>query len=141
MSETFHVSLPARLSKVRELSSMVEAFGNANGLSQQRVFVMNLALDELIANTVMHGLQDVPTEIDITLQVHAERLVLTIEDNGRPFDPTRGGPADVTSSLEDRAVGGLGLHLIKAFADRLSYEFVNGRNRVTMEHDLSPSSD
>ena len=51
ISKTFHVSLPARLSKVRELSSMVEAFGDANGLSQQRVFVMNLALDELIANT------------------------------------------------------------------------------------------
>ena len=141
MPETFHVSLPARLSKIRELSSMVEAFGDANGLSQQRVFVMNLALDELIANTVMHGLQDVPTEIDITLQVHADRLVLTMEDNGRPFDPMRGRPADVTSSLEDRGVCGLGLHLIKTFADRLSYEFMNGRNRVTMEHDLSPPAD
>ena len=46
MPETFHVSLPARLSKIRELSRMVEEFGDANGLSQQRVFVMNLALDE-----------------------------------------------------------------------------------------------
>ena len=64
-----------------------------------------------------------------------------MEDNGRPFDPMQGRPADVTSSLEDRAVGGLGLHLIKTFANRLSYEFVNGRNRVTIEHDLSPSSD
>ena len=141
MPKTFHVSLPARLSKIRELSRMVEEFGDANGLSQQRVFVMNLALDELIANTVMHGLRDVPTEFDITLQIHADRLVLIMEDNGRPFDPMQGRPADVTSSLEDRAVGGLGLHLIKTFADRLSYEFVNGRNRVTMEHDLSPSSD
>ena len=135
------MSIPARLSKARELPSMVEAFGDANGLSQQRVFVMNLALDELIANTVMHGLQDVPTEIEITLQVHADRLALTMEDNGRPVDPTRGRPADVTSSLEDRAVGGLELHLIKTFADRFSYEFANGRNRVTMEHGLSPLSD
>ena len=91
MSDKFHVSIPVRLSKVRELSSMVEAFGDANGLPQQRVFVINLALDELITNTVMHGLKDVPTEIDIMLQVHADTLVLTMEDNGQPFDPTRGG--------------------------------------------------
>ena len=51
MPETFHVSLPARLSKIRELSRMVEEFGDANGLSQQRVFVMNLALDELNGRT------------------------------------------------------------------------------------------
>ena len=90
MSDKVHVSIPVRLSKVRELSSMVEAFGDANGLPQQRVFVINLALDELITNTVMHGLKDVPTEIDIMLQVHADTLVLTMEDNGQPFDPTRG---------------------------------------------------
>ena len=90
MSDKFHVSVPVRLSKVRELSSMVEAFGDANSLPQQRVFVINLALDELITNTVMHGLKDVPTEIDIMLQVHADTLVLTMEDSGQPFDPTRG---------------------------------------------------
>ena len=90
MSDKVHVSIPVRLSKVRELSSMVEVFGNANGLPQQRVFVINLALDELITNTVMHGLKDVPTEIDIMLQVHADTLVLTMEDNGQPFGPTRG---------------------------------------------------
>ena len=74
MSDKVHVSIPVRLSKVRELSSMVEAFGDANGLPQQRVFAINLALDELITNTVMHGLKDVPTEIDIMLQVHADTL-------------------------------------------------------------------
>ena len=142
MAEEFHVTIPARLSEVRELSGMVEAFGDANGLPDPKVFVINLALDELITNTVTHGLEDkADAEIRIAMRVDAGTLILVMEDNGHPFDPTRDTDADVSSSLEERAIGGLGLHLVKSFADRISYEFVEGRNRLTMEHDLTKVSD
>ena len=74
------------------------------------------------------------------MRVVAGTLILVMEDNGQPFDPMEDTNADVTSSLEERAVGGLGLHLVKSFADRISYEFVEGRNRLTMEHDLAGAS-
>ena len=142
MAEELRVTIPARLSEVRELSSMVEAFGDANNLPDPKVFVINLALDELITNTVTHGLEDMAdAEIRIRMRVVAGTLILVMEDNGQPFDPTQDTNADVTSSLEERAVGGLGLHLVKSFADRVSYEFVEGRNRLTMEHDLAKASE
>ncbi|MYN64723.1 MAG: ATP-binding protein [Acidobacteria bacterium] len=142
MAEELRVTIPARLSEVRELSSMVEAFGDANDLPDPKVFVINLALDELITNTVTHGLEDMAdAEIRIRMRVVAGTLILVMEDNGQPFDPTQDTNADVTSSLEERAVGGLGLHLVKSFADRVSYEFVEGRNRLTMEHDLARASE
>ena len=142
MAEDLHVTIPARLSEVRELSGMVEAFGDANGLADPKVFVINLALDELITNTVTHGLEDkADAEIRISMRVDAGTLILVMEDNGQPFDPTQDTSADISSSLEERAIGGLGLHLVKSFADRISYEFVEGRNRLTMEHDLSKESD
>lgn len=142
MAEELRVTIPARLSEVRGLSSMVEAFGDANGLPDPKVFVINLALDELITNTVTHGLEDMAeAEIRIMMRVVAGTLILVMEDNGQPFDPTQETNADVTSSIEERAVGGLGLHLVKSFADRIRYEFVEGRNRLTMEHDLAKASD
>ena len=142
MAEELDVTIPARLSEVRELSGMVEAFGDANGLPDPKVFVINLALDELITNTVTHGLEDkADAEIRIRMQVDGGTLVLVMEDNGQPFDPTQETDADVTSSLEERAIGGLGLHLVKSFADRITYEFVGGRNRLTMEHDLARASE
>ena len=138
MAEELNVTIPARLSEVRDLSRMVEAFGDANGLADPKVFVINLALDELITNTVTHGLEDkTDAEIRIRMRVRADTLILVMEDNGQPFDPTQHTNADVTSSLEERAIGGLGLHLVKTFADRVAYEFVEGRNRLTMEHDLT----
>lgn len=142
MSDEFHVSIPARLSEVRELSRLVEAFGDANGLPDPKVYVINLALDELITNTVMHGLEEVSeAEIAITLRVAAGKLILIMEDNGKRFDPTQDTQADVSSTLEDRAVGGLGLHLVKSLTDRMSYEFANGWNRLTLEHDLTPAAE
>ena len=142
MAEELRVTIPARLSEVRELSSMVEVFGDANDLPDPKVFVINLALDELITNTVTHGLEDMAdAEIRIRMRVVAGTLILVMEDNGQPFDPTQDTNADVTSSLEERAVGGLGLHLVKSFADRISYEVVEGRNRLTMEHDLAKAAE
>ena len=55
-------------------------------------------------------------QIDISLWVDAGTLFLVMEDNGHPFDPTADSSADLSSSLQDRQVGGLGLHLVKSFA-------------------------
>lgn len=138
MADPLRVSIPARLSEVRELSSMVEAFGDAHGLPDPKVFVINLALDELITNIVMHGLEDAgAVRIDITLRVDESTLFLVVEDNGNPFDPTRDAEPDTSSALQERPVGGLGLHLVKSFADRMEYNFVDGKNRLTVEHDLA----
>ena len=138
MSEELHVKLSPRLSELRSMSTMVEEFGDAHQLPLPKVFVINLTLDELIANVVTHGsFGDVPNpEIEVHLKVDHDVLILTMEDNGDMFDPTIDTKPDTTSSLQSREVGGLGLHLVKSFADRVSYEFAGGRNRLMLEHDL-----
>ena len=138
-----HVSLPAKLTEVRNLSAAVEEFGDANQLPLPTVFVINLALDELITNAVTHGTFEVsaPT-IDVHLKAERDVVVLVMEDNGSPFDPTemKADDVDTTSSLEDREVGGLGLHLVRSFAHEVSYEFVDGKNRLTVHHHFKSES-
>jgi len=141
MTDELRVSVSPRLSAVRSLAQMVEEFGDANELPDQQIYMINLALDELITNTVSYGLRGVSRpKIEITLQVSENRLVLTMEDNGRPFDPTRNTNPDLSSPVDERPVGGLGLHLIKTFADRVDYEYSDGKNRLVMEHDLTPAA-
>ncbi len=53
--------------------------------------------------------------------------------------PTLDTDPNTAAPLESRNVGGLGLHLVKNFANRISYEFVEGKNRSTLEHDLKPA--
>lgn len=142
MSEELHVTLSPRLSKLHDLSEMVEEFGDEHRLPVPKVFVINLALDELITNAVTHGSFENASDpkIEVRLRVDHDILILTIEDNGSMFDPTIDTVPDTESSLERREVGGLGLHLVKSFADRVSYEFVGGKNRLTLEHHLKPAS-
>ena len=140
MSNELRVTLPARVSELPGLAALVEEFGDANNLPAAKVFAINLELDELITNTVTHASFEagIDPRIDIHLKVEFDILTLTIEDNGSPFDPTLETAPNTTAPLESRTVGGLGLHLIKHFASRISYESVGGKNRLTLEHDLKP---
>ena len=141
MSNELRVTLPARVSELRDLATMVEDFGDANNLPAPKVFAINLELDELITNIVTHGSFEagIDPRIDIHLRVESDILILTMEDHGSPFDPTLDTDPNTAAPLESRNVGGLGLHLVKNFANRISYEFVEGKNRSTLEHDLKPA--
>ena len=138
--DELHISLsPPRLSALRDVSRMVEAFGAAHRLDESRVYALNLALDELITNSVNYGFDGVAEpRIEITLWISGRLLVLTITDNGRRFDPTARASPDLSAPLEDRPAGGLGLHLVRTFADRVTYQFTEGENRLTLEHNHAP---
>lgn len=127
---------------MRGLAQMVEEFGDANKLPDRQIYLINLALDELITNIVSYGMRGVARpRIEINLQVNGTLLTLSMEDNGSRFDPTENTNPDLDSPVDERPVGGLGLHLIKTFADRVRYEYSDGRNRLTLEHDLAPGAD
>lgn len=142
MPDEIRASLPVRLSRVREFAEEVEAFGAAAGLPETKIYIVNLTLDELIANVVMYGFDGVADpEINVELKLAGGKLVLVLEDNGRPFDPTQDVEPDIDSPLMERQVGGLGRYFVRRLADRISYEHADGRNRVTAEYDLAPAGD
>jgi anti-sigma regulatory factor (Ser/Thr protein kinase) len=139
--DELRVSLSPRLSAVRSLAQMVEEFGDANKLPDQQIYMINLALDELITNMVSYGLRGVARpKIEVALRITDTMLVLSMEDNGQQFDPTDNTEPDLSSAVDERPIGGLGLHLIKAFADRVKYEYAAGKNKLTLEHDLTPEA-
>ncbi len=141
MRDELRVSLSPTLSAVRGLAQMVEEFGDANKLPMQKIYMINLAVEELITNTVSYGLRGVTQpKIEIALQVNSTVLAVTMVDNGEPFDPTQDTNPDLSSAVDDRPIGGLGLHLVKTFAARIKYEYVDGKNRLTLEHDLKPDA-
>ncbi len=136
-SERFNVTLQARLRDLRNLAEMVEAFGRMHDFSQRTTFVINLALDELITNVLVHGQFEVDVEplIEVELAVPDETAILVIVSNDVRFDPTADTNPDTDSDLLSRGIGGLGLHLVKSQASRYSYEYTDGRNRLTLEYD------
>lgn len=139
ITDNFNVQVAARVSELRDLATMVETFGETHELPHRTNFIINLALEELVTNTLVHGEfeDDVEPKITINLSVSDNRVIVVVESNGGEFDPTKDTEPDLTSEVESRPIGGLGLHLVKTQADDFSYEFVDGINRLTLEYNLN----
>ena len=101
----------------------------------------NVALDELLANLLSHGMAGVDDGV-LTFEVEPdqERLTVTLVDDGPPFDPFSEAAPDTTLSVEDRPIGGLGIHLVRKLMDEVSYERRDGHNVVTLKKDLAEGS-
>ena len=116
-----------------------EEFALAHNLPMGLVFKFQLALDELLTNVVSYAFDDGASDPVITVGVHLTdaKLEAVVRDNGRPFNPLLDAPApDLDLSAEDRQVGGLGIHLTKAFVHVLDYDRVDGWNRLNLVQPL-----
>ena len=62
----------------------------------------------------------------------AKAVRFTLIDKGKPFDPTTQGEADITSGLDERPIGGLGIHLTRSIMDRMEYRREGDSNVLIM---------
>ncbi len=120
------------LSEIRRLTAALDAFAEDEAIPSDVAMRMALVLDELLTNTIEYGYPDeVPGEIGIEAKRDGDMLMISVTDDARPFDPRKAPRPDLEQSVEDRRVGGLGLHLINTMAD-VDYARINGRNLVTL---------
>ena len=103
------------------------------GFATKMAYALQLCLEEAVSNIVEHG-RGAARATEIVASVvrgHAD-AVLTIEDNGTAFDPTRVAAPQRSATLEELAVGGLGIHLMRNFANSLEYQREGGRNHLRL---------
>ena len=98
---------------------------------------VNLALEEAVSNVMLYaypGRNDgkVFVEFVRTRDENGDKLVFTVSDSGIPFDPTRKPDADIGLSAEERAIGGLGIHLVRQLMDVIEYERIDDKNILTL---------
>ena len=125
-------------SEIRRVGEVAERFGADQGLAEDDVMAVNLVLDELVANIIENGYDDTAEhQIHVTLGLEGRELTILVEDDGRPFDPTAAPPPDLDLPLEDRPVGGLGIHIVRTVMDSVQYERRGDRNMLTMHKTLA----
>jgi serine/threonine-protein kinase RsbW len=126
-----------KLSAAAGLYDWLEAALPRGAAPADTVARMQVALGEVVVNAIMHGF---PTgaagEIVVRLSLADDAACLTIEDNGKAFDPTAAAEPARARSLSEAVPGGWGLALIHKFCPTASYERRNGTNRLTMRFGL-----
>jgi serine/threonine-protein kinase RsbW len=138
------VSLPsAHLADIGQLLDFVDAFCVQAAIGSEDQFDLRLAVEEVCANVMMHGYaQRAPGPLEISFCADAEQATITISDRAAPFNPEHAPPPDLESSAEERAIGGLGWHLVRRIVDDMYYRYdPTYGNTVTLVKKLSPGSD
>lgn len=137
------VSIPNRLAEIEPLLGQIREFLTDGLVPDKIIFSVSLAIDELISNITMYGVQDDgPHDIAVAVRNCGGVISVTIEDDGQEFDPFAPGraPVETTLPIEDREIGGLGIHIVRELMDRVAYERIGGRNRVTLECNGRPDN-
>ena len=133
-SASLEISLTNDLREIAGVAAKIDEFCAVRGLPSQIAYAVNLAIDEILTNTISYGYDDDdPHRIELILRLEPGALIVVTVDDSRAFDPSRVGQApDLASSIEDRALGGLGLFLVHQMMDHVEYQRRGGCNVVTM---------
>ena len=112
-------------------SARAEAWLQPYQPSPQVESLVFLAFDELVTNCIKYAYDDTHDHtIVFVLAFDDHNLNIDVIDDGRPFDPLSAPEPDLSLQLEDRPVGGLGIHLLRKLADNIVYQRRDGSNRL-----------
>lgn len=95
---------------------------------------IDVAIDELLANIASYAYDPGTGEATVRLDYEdsTRTLSITFIDSGIAYDPLRKPDPDITLGAEERAVGGLGIFLVKKTMDDMAYVRRDGRNELTI---------
>lgn len=136
MSETLHLSVDPSPSDLERIADEVTSLGERENWPVAMTYRVQLVLEELVLNIINHGFDSSDSGsrlIEVNLNSGPESLTIGLLDNGRPFDPLSDAPdPDTGAAMEDRPIGGLGVHLVKTMMDELHYRREDGMNHLTL---------
>ena len=137
MTNAFRMTIGAgaERSEIARVNAAFARFAEQHALPAPVRRGLQIALDELLSNTIMYGEGEGETTVEV--EASGDRVTLTLTDDGRPFDPFTVATPDTSLPLEQRPIGGLGIHLVREMMDEVSYQRRSGRNVVVLTKLLS----
>lgn len=122
-------------SEIARMFTLLEGFCQTSGISEDDMFNVRLVLDEAVINVIVHGYEDTAEhEIHVALSLGADKLLrIHIDDDGIAYNPLDAPEPRFDLPIEQRRIGGLGVHIMKTLARDVRYERRDGRNNLDIE--------
>jgi serine phosphatase RsbU (regulator of sigma subunit)/anti-sigma regulatory factor (Ser/Thr protein kinase) len=137
IGEAVEIKLKSKLSEFESFNQILTKFGQRHGLAAKVVHDLNLALEEILTNIISYGYRDNREhEIRVRLSMRPGEVRAEVEDDGQPFNPLEAPEVDTTKPLEERTIGGLGIHIVRKLMDGLEYQRHEGKNLMVLKKHL-----
>lgn len=144
MDEGIHLHVECRLAEVQRVQEAADGFLAQHDCPDEAAFRVRLVIEELITNVIKYAHKEGEgplSELQFRLRRQAGLLIIRIDDDGSPFDPREAPAPNLSPHLEERRIGGLGLHLVRSLAERVDYERVGRWNRVEVAIRMDSTTD
>ena len=128
-----------QIDELRRVAIWLEEIGEEWEFPMSFVLSLNLVLEEALTNTILYGYQDKEEHtIEILFSKSGNLLKVSIVDDGMAYDPTSKPDPDITLSVQDRPIGGLGVFLIKKIMDTVEYQRIENKNHLMLTKNIKP---
>ena len=133
------IEVPCDTGEIARVAARIDAFCAVHAIGEATAHAVNLAVDELLANVMSYGLEgNRSPDIEVHVRLDESALTITVSDTGTAFDPTALEAPDLDADIEDRPIGGLGIHFVRQMMDSVSYTRRDGRNETTLRKHIAP---
>lgn len=127
------ITLKNDLIEIERLAGLVRDFGRENRLSEDLVWEIRLVLEEIVTNIISYGYEDrVGHAINVNIVNTDQAITLKIRDDARPFNLLEQPVPDLEIPIEDRGVGGMGIHIVREIMDEIDYKREDDSNLLVM---------
>jgi anti-sigma regulatory factor (Ser/Thr protein kinase) len=139
--QTETLTLHNDISEVPLLNNFIKAVASRLGFEPSTALELQLAVEEAVVNVMDYAYPpDTVGMVTVATTSDGQSLEIVISDSGTPFDPTQQEKADISLSVEERQIGGLGIFLVNEIMDTVSYERKDGKNVLTLTKQLNDKS-
>jgi len=133
MANPIELILLNRPCEMSRLQDELELLAGQRGYPAKALHDIQLAVEEHLSNVLKYAFQDDQLhEIKVRLDPGDATFVIEVEDDGCPFNPLEYPEPDLSLPMDQRPVGGVGIHLIRKTMDRIEYRRAGGRNYFVM---------
>ncbi|MBF0565308.1 MAG: ATP-binding protein [Nitrospirae bacterium] len=138
----YELSLASKIDNIPVIIAFIVEAAGFFRLDKHSLFDVRVSVEEACTNIINYSYEDSEEgNIDILIEKGKCDFVVLIRNYGKPFDPDTVDTPDMSSPLEDRKIGGLGIYFMKQFMDKVSYEYKDGVGTLTMVKKYSTVKD
>ena len=132
------ITIDALIENINTVTAFVDDLLDEIDCPMKSKIQIHIVIDEIFGNICHYAYKDSVGAVTVRVESGntPKAVFLTFTDNGIPYNPLETEDPDITSSSEERKIGGLGIYLVKKNMDEMKYEYLNQQNRLWMEKRL-----